>query len=314
MFIIISKPNTPHNLGHEIHYVRKLLLLLLHNNYINNNNTIVTIFNDRKFLYSNIFNNVLSWNEFHSLNINDDNEIIDLSSYLTLNFANKMNITDDLNKLLKYSNINNKSLFDIDFLNKPCNNDFMKLCCNLNFINLNNIENTFIRNTIKTKFCIIHIKKENTKTENDIIIEKIINSITDIKIIIFTELDKYTLNENTINNLHLYSSLMNHPNCEYVISEWSGGGQMSQYCCNSKIYYYLSFYTEPDIDEKSNFINTNFPMFDNQQNWYDIIYKKTIELEKWCNNNPFTPLSDHFNPSNVKRIFLLKKDLINFKF
>ena len=310
MYIIISKPNTTYNLGHELHFSRKLLLLLFYYNYINNDAIIITIYEDRKFLYSKIFK-VITYDEFTFLNNIDLNDIIDLSDYLTLGYGSDIIITNDLNKLLKMDDINGKTLNDMPFINDPINNDFIDLCLKIDYINFKKNKKKYIKKIIKQNFCIIHIKQENTDN-NLLLINNIIESLNDIKCIIFTQKKDFITKNKTISDLHLYASLMNHPNCKYIISEWSGGGQLSQYCCNSKIYYYYSFYQEPD--ETSDFCNVNLPKFSEQQNWYDIIYNKTKELENWSLMNKFSPLSDHFNPSNVNRIFLLKKELINYKF
>jgi hypothetical protein len=45
-----------------------------------------------------------------------------------------------------------------------------------------------------------------------------------------------------IDNLQLYASYLNHEKCKLFISEWSGGGQLSQYCYSGTILYYFNHY------------------------------------------------------------------------
>ena len=62
-----------------------------------------------------------------------------------------------------------------------------------------------------------------------------------IKVYIFTNvIEMFENNENvvTINDVHTYATLMNHNKCLAVVSEYSGAGQLSQYCHNKEIYYY----------------------------------------------------------------------------
>jgi hypothetical protein len=42
----------------------------------------------------------------------------------------------------------------------------------------------------------------------------------------------------------LYASYLNNDKCKLFISEWSGGGQLSQYCYDGKIMYYFNQYTD----------------------------------------------------------------------
>ena len=56
----------------------------------------------------------------------------------------------------------------------------------------------------------------------------------------------FTNNLYHINNLQLYCKLLNNDNCKLFISEWSGGGQLAQYCYNGKIMYYFSSYNPLD--------------------------------------------------------------------
>ncbi|AYV80245.1 MAG: hypothetical protein Gaeavirus20_10, partial [Gaeavirus sp.] len=46
----------------------------------------------------------------------------------------------------------------------------------------------------------------------------------------------------------LYASFLSNTNCKLLISEWSGGGQLSQYCFNGKTLYYFDNYASHDYE------------------------------------------------------------------
>jgi hypothetical protein len=76
------------------------------------------------------------------------------------------------------------------------------------------------------------------------IIDKVIDKVVSkYKLVIFTQynIKKNILNENIYitHNLQEYVSFMNNKNCIALISVWSGGGQLGQYFCNSKIIQYF---------------------------------------------------------------------------
>ena len=56
-----------------------------------------------------------------------------------------------------------------------------------------------------------------------------------------------------------YASLLKHSNCKLLITEWSGGGQLAQYCSNSNIIIYFDAYIissnyvemSPELHEQS---------------------------------------------------------------
>lgn len=43
-------------------------------------------------------------------------------------------------------------------------------------------------------------------------------------------------------DLHTYASYLGHPNCLLFLSEWSGGGQISQYVSSALLLYYFDYY------------------------------------------------------------------------
>ena len=66
-YIILSNLGEYNNLGHELFFTRKILFVLLHHNLIKTDVTLVTSYNDRKFLYNKYFNNVITFKEFDSI-------------------------------------------------------------------------------------------------------------------------------------------------------------------------------------------------------------------------------------------------------
>ena len=126
-YIVVSKiENENHSgfcaLGHEIHLGRFILLDMLDKKYINTNDVIVTSNIDRFFLYSKIFKNIISYDEYsRNGNIKEENKILvwpfvvsiptELSDFYIKNFESKIkypirnilynNFTRDYDELLK---------------------------------------------------------------------------------------------------------------------------------------------------------------------------------------------------------------------
>ena len=249
IFVILSSPNI-RALGHEIHISRYLLYDLLQKNIIDNNVNIVTISKDRFFLYNNIFTNIHEWNDYKN-NINKNNiKIIDLShTYDTAIFIDRLK---ELNLKLN--------------LNYSCDNfersdKFVDDINNINIINLNEDEN--YKSIIENDFIVVHYRLVNSDNKiNHQNILKIIDKIrkyTDNTIVIFcsklpdekVQKDLECKNIVVIDNLQYYASFLSNKKCKLLISEWSGGGQLSQYCFDGKIIYYFDFY--PSLDYELNF-------------------------------------------------------------
>ena len=135
---------------------------------------------------------------------------------------------------------------------------------------LNNIDYTDINHLVDDKeFIIIHhrIVKElqpghildtNIDIDN---LNKIINNINcqyDIFIFCIDKDILYDINDINKNNikiiedLNIYASLMNNGKCKCVISEWSGGGQLSHYCHNKMVFYYFRHYPDNYNSKYSN--------------------------------------------------------------
>ena len=231
IFIILSKYSDKHDyvnaLGHEIHISRYILYDLLQKNIINNDVNIVTISQDRFFLYDNIFTKIYKWSDYENIAKNNNIKKIDLSFY---SYVSTQNIIIDELKELNYT---------FDSFEKT--NKFIDYINNINIINLNEEEKYKL--IIENDFFIIHIRFKNDNSK----LLKILNKIreyTNNTIIIFCSSNIILEYENIIiiNNLQYYASFLSNKNCKLLITEWSGGGQLSQYCFNSKIIYYFDNY------------------------------------------------------------------------
>jgi len=251
-YLIISRDESKHHtgfcaLGHEIHLGRTILLDMLHNNYINDNCVIVTVNLDRAFLYSKIFKNIISYNDFIKKNV-DYTDVIEIWPFV-------VSITSELNE--NYVNMFEKKCnYPIKkILYEKFENNYQDLIANIDFPSIKDID------LIEKKYFVIHSRMIENKLSNNNVelnllhLNQIVNKINekylyDYNIIIFTVnnsdalLDLKSRNNNIkiINKLDIYASLMNHNNCEAVISELSGAGEFAQYCHNKKIYLYSNSY------------------------------------------------------------------------
>jgi len=292
-YILVSSSDKNHwgwcsNLGHEIFFTRKIVLILLSNNLINNHEyVIVTANHDRKFLYNKIFNNVLTFDKFRRIN-NDvlKCNVIDLCPYLLSLFAAEKKFLDTIGApdgstmtCLKNLGLDKEILLSNEIF-QNCNTETLNsLCCNMDFVDLNN---TLFENVIKSVFFVIHIKP-GTKYLN--YIYNIIDTFG-INSVIFTKLDGITEKYLQTSDLQVYASLLNNSNCVFLITEWSGGGQLSQFCCKSTVLYYYDFYPESYYNDKEQLYRES-----NDKNFYDY----------W----------DHYTPVKCKRIFLKKDEFEN---
>jgi len=269
------------NLGHELFFTRKIVLILLLNNLINENYIIVTAYEDRKCLYSSIFNNVITYDTFMTLN---ETNVINLCPYLLSLYAAEQHFLDNIGapngktmQCLKNLGLDEVMLCENDIF-KNCNTELLNnLCCKIDFIDL-----TLYENIIKSDFFIIHIRYGSKYLEY---IYNIIDTFN-INCIIFTQSTNISNKYNIVSDLQIYASLLNHVNCKFFISEWSGGGQLSQFCHNKKILYYYD----------------NYPA--DYNNNEESLYREN-------NNKNFYAYWDHYTPINCKRIFLKKEDFEN---
>lgn len=217
-------------LGHEIHITRLILFDLLIKKIIDENVTIVTFSLDRSFMYENMFKNIIDSNFFNTLNINKNDIVIDLTIYSPV-----ANVTQ---RKIKYLENNNYKL-----INSYHQSELIECLKNINYNNL--YKNEKYNNIIEKEFTIIHHRFDADMELLSKIVKILLNNNIDRQIIIFgssENIEKIKLLKSNIiieNNLKNYASLLNNNNCKLFISEWSGGGQLSQYCTNSNIVYYF---------------------------------------------------------------------------
>ena len=270
-YIIVSNSGQYCNLGHELFFTRKILFTLLYYKLIKTNVTVITSYNDRKFLYNKYFNNIITFREFQSISTPfNDNSIIDLSPYLKTNYTKTI-------KELNNIGLDNPSLFENKIFNNVNTVEFNKYICNLNYCN------TYKYNDIiDKKFFVIHIRPTSKKVNYCLEFIKYCDLNKNLKCVIFTTLKNVKYKYQTC-DLQMYASLMMHDNCIGLLSEWSGGGQLAQFCAKKIIFYYENY---PHSYHTSQVLNYE------QQN-----------------NNNFTACWDHYNPIGSKRYFIDKKEL-----
>jgi hypothetical protein len=217
---------------------------------------------DRMFLYTNIFPHVFPIEELKKHN---ENEVVDL----TESFDNPRNCPQILvnmgyNNMLPYRT--------------P---EFLKLCNNIDVIPM----------TMNSPFCVLHFRQMYNYMNPLEDLEKLIHWVRrkgydDNKIVVFWNTTnthglehKY---ENIIitNNLHEYASYMSNNNCKMVVSEWSGGGQLSQYTTRGTIYYYFRNY--PSLDYEKHYLlyvkngNANDATIDSFWDWKNTTDAKVV--------------------------------------
>jgi hypothetical protein len=264
MYYILTKNEDEHHtgycaLGHEIHLSRHILLDMLDRNYINVNNDIIVTTNiDRKFLYSNIFRNIISYNDYEKQKINN-NLIIHLWPF-------NVSLVDMLDKYYINMFKKNSSYPIEDILYNNFSKKYMKYIKNIFY---EPIQDYLLEN----EYFLIHhrtISKKYSNNKLDVnynITLKIINFLNNNfnkKIIIFCTDKNISFLDNIliVNNLSTYASLMNNNKCICTISELSGAGELSQYCHDKLICHYENSYG-------CQHVNDNLIKFQNFSNLHD---------------------------------------------
>lgn len=266
--IIISSSNLESCLGHEIHVTRCVIIDMLLQKYINEDDIIVVKNDDRKFLYQLLFKTVLSYKEFSCLTDIEKYNTIDLYSFSANPDA-----------------INHQNFKGFTYSSNYYNKNFKECLLKIKYTDKLIIDSKFILIHHRYNFDISILKK---------MCDKIKNTYENIKIIIFNnsidELKKKIDVENVlfIDNLQLYATYLHDTKCQLFISEWSGGGQLSQYCNNGKVKYY--YYTYPP-NYTSMFYNENYNK--SMISRYDILwdFKKPsdCEIEFFKNTDELIP-------------------------
>ena len=213
--------------AHEFNSSRLELLNMLSNGKILIDTDIILTSSERKFLYSNIFKNIISYEQLI------DNEIY----YKDLNIVYLCLMTN-WNFIANTNSYRRSDGFDQSLYNPA----ICKYVLSIDYID--DIAHMY---DISNRFVLIHFRAGVSTPGNDTFenIDSIINIFKKSKLKIFIFVNKdYTdhfidMNIDIINyNIQEYCSLMNHYNCIYVISCFSGAGIISQYCCNSNVIMY----------------------------------------------------------------------------
>uniref|UniRef100_A0A6C0EVI3 Uncharacterized protein n=1 Tax=viral metagenome TaxID=1070528 RepID=A0A6C0EVI3_9ZZZZ len=256
MYIIVSTSNNykgeiigvdciirANTIGHEIHLTRPILIFLLCNNLISLDDTIVTKNNERFFLYSDIFKNII---EYDNLPINS--EVIDITHINTL-IENRLNFDIKIDIEEKFPILKKMRTNDVIIRTDEFNNLINKI----NYIPL----------IIDNDFVVIHDRNTtyNYSNVNDSIylINNILHYFPNLNIVLFT-INKTNINLNQIkvvNRIDEYASYMNHSRCRAVFSPFSGAGQLAQFCHNMNIYYYIGAYSFYKGNVEELFIQSN---------------------------------------------------------
>ena len=82
-----------------------------------------------------------------------------------------------------------------------------------------------------------------------------------------------------IDNLQYYASFLSNKKCKLLISEWSGGGQLSQYCFDGKIIYYFDYYPSNDYELNFDSYQKTANVHNNIFNCWDFKTTRTNERE-----------------------------------
>ena len=248
-------------LGHEIHMTRYVIFDMLLQNRISIDDIIVTL-KDRKFLYTKIFKNCISSEEFMEMDLNGKNYNI-----INLDLITGSDISVNYSSILEN--------FQHQTLKKFYTTEFKYL--------LNNIDYCDTGYNEDKDYIIIHHRYNYTIDRLLKIINKINNSMN-VNIIIFNNNISYLKeNMNNINNiifvddLQIYASYLNSKKCKLFISEWSGGGQLSHYCYDGIIMYYFNQYSDIHyVGQEKNFAKLSMET-DMFQHW-DFKHSRNIDI------------------------------------
>lgn len=195
--------------GHELHWTRSIILDKLARGVISPEDTIMTDV-DRTFLYSSIFKCVIDRTLYKTIDKSQYKRIIDLTHYDGRDRNNYY--TPKFVSLMPRMDLNE---------NIKINHDFV----------------------------LIHHRYDAPIDKLQQIYNTIKNNLKMMEIIVF-----YSSNcppplpiTHCISNLRTYVSLMKLPTCKLIISEWSGAGQIAQYCFKGCIMYYPGHYNYQDM-------------------------------------------------------------------
>jgi hypothetical protein len=250
-YIVSLKNSHSHDgfsaLGHEIHLSRWVLLDMLNKKYIDTCvDVVVTNHEDRRFLYTKLFDHVITSDELDARK-NPNDTIIELWPFM-------VGLPEEVNE--RYvKEIENKCSYPIrKLLFGTFIKDYNHLVNRIDYPEIQPISNKFFVVHLRMLYKVCHhLDVEKNIAEFYQIVTSICTKYPEHDIVVFTvstglELEKFKNKIKIINKLDVYASYMNHTNCEAVISPISGGGELAQYCHHNLIHLYPSDYTGGGVD------------------------------------------------------------------
>lgn len=255
----------PQHLGHELHVSRSIVCDMLQRDFISSElgDLIITGLPDRKFFYEGFFDatHVMDFSQlpgiqhpisppktldeylciesdfFLSFRKFENFQIVNLKDYAAPRTYCTLTTSDEM-KAIGY-----------DVPSHYYGDEFIQISKKFNFMPKEEVEK-FISNTCQL-FIVIHHRYGSS-------IEKLLKICAKFPVevtkIVFTsnapklssQLNRMQ-NISVIDNLRTYATLLRDKRCKILISEWSGGGQISQYTLGPQgfVWYYYDHY--PDI-------------------------------------------------------------------
>jgi len=269
--IIISSNENLMWLGHEIHATRCAIIDMLIHDFIHESDIIVVRNDDKKFLYEKLFLTVLNYKEFQhfieSIKEKEQYTIIDLSP-----------ISGNPDVVIPVCKSYNFSCSAAYFTNV-----FKDSLLQINYCDDLHVSHDFVMIHHRHNYDAVHLQK---------ICDTIFEINNTLHIVVFNndiEKLKSVIKHNNItfiSNLQLYATYLHNSRCKLFISEWSGGGQLSQYCYSGKImYYFNAYFDEIYINLENDYINRSMSStydiawdFKNPNNCEIKIYKNLHDL------------------------------------
>lgn len=204
----IANPLSMTEIATELIITRLYLIDLLQTSVVNQNDTIVCI-PERKCLYTNIFNNVISWDKYKELSITPGIEFLDLLEH---SLFNQLSAGDVGQRLIPYLPFYQNYERD------------KELITNIDFSELNdyNLNEPFVALVVRKRAA--WSEKNMTNEFWNSIIEKLVSN--GISVFVFgKETESFCTNEKVqhVANFQDWCSLVRHPNCKHVSSTMTGG-------------------------------------------------------------------------------------------
>ena len=214
----IANPLKVTEIATELVITRLACLMMLKDGKVNKSDTIVTN-SDRLCLYENIFDNVISWRDFCSTDV-DKSSVIDL---LAESVFSRLHLRMGKNQKIPY----------LPFY-KHWERDKEEIT-NINFgdISSYNLNNKFVALLIRTRgaWPVKNLPEDYWRD--------LIKRLSDEgkKVLVFGKETDIYANENTqyVSSFRDWCGIVNHPNCESVISTITGGVYPVFVCGNPKL-------------------------------------------------------------------------------